>query len=160
MDSGYDMMVKNYTGEAEMEAKFFEELRLDELYEILRVRSAVFVVEQECIYLDMDGRDRESVHVFCRKDGAIAAYLRAFVTDRERGVARIGRVLTVQRGVGLGADVLAAGIACCRDKLGARTIELEAQCYAVGFYEKAGFRVCSDPFLDDGIPHVQMILEL
>lgn len=144
----------------EFTAKFFDELTTAELYEILRVRMAVFVVEQNCIYQDLDERDQRSLHVFHMEDGKVTAYLRAFFLDEERGIVRIGRVLTAQRGKGLGRRVLDEGIRLCAEKLHAKRIDIEAQCYAIGFYEKAGFRVCSEEFLDDGIPHIGMTKSL
>lgn len=142
----------------ELRAKFFDELTAAELYELLKARAEIFVVEQNCAYLDPDGRDYESLHVFFAEDGAVAAYLRAYREDAE--TVRMGRVLTRTHGTGLGGRLLAEGIARIRAALDPKRICIEAQCYAVGFYEREGFRVCSEPFLEDGIPHVRMVLEL
>ncbi len=129
-----------------------------ELYEILKARSAVFVVEQNCVYQDIDGQDPTSLHVFFEDDGRIAAYLRAFV--KEPGVVQMGRVLTVDRGCGLGGKLLRAGIEEIRERFHPQKIYIEAQSYAVGFYAREGFRVTSEEFLEDGIPHVKMELVL
>ena len=139
-------------------SKFFDELTAEELYEILRVRSEIFVVEQSCIYQDVDGRDYDSLHVFYREDGKVTAYLRAFF--KEKGVVQMGRVLTARHGTGLGGRLLKEGIRQIRLKMPAEYIYIEAQCYATGFYEREGFRICSEEFLEDGIPHVQMLLKL
>ncbi|MCR5088265.1 MAG: GNAT family N-acetyltransferase [Oscillospiraceae bacterium] len=139
-------------------SKFFDELTPAELYGILQARSAVFVVEQNCAYQDIDGHDPESLHVFCIRDGRIAAYLRAFRRDEK--LVQMGRVLTTERGTGLGGRLLRTGIAEIRERLHPSQIYIEAQCYAVGFYEREGFRTCSEEFLEDGIPHVQMMLDL
>lgn len=136
--------------------KEFNQLSVEELYEILRVRSEVFVVEQECIYQDLDGIDRNSIHVFYEEEGKIKAYLRIFWKDKEQKVVQIGRVLTTERGVGLGEKILLEGIKAAEETMGAEIIYIEAQCYAIGFYEKAGFQVTSEEFLEDGIPHVEM----
>ena len=139
-------------------SKYFTDLTTRELYEILKARSAVFVVEQNCVYQDIDGMDPESLHVFFEDDGRIAAYLRAFV--KEPGVVQMGRVLTVDRRVGLGGKLLKAGIEEIRERFHPQKIYIEAQSYAVGFYTREGFRVTSEEFLEDGIPHVKMELVL
>ncbi len=141
----------------ELKIKAFEELTLNELYEILKARCAVFVVEQTCPYQDIDGIDPLSIHLFYVDDGRILAYLRLFW--KEEGVAAIGRVLTVQRGTGLGGKLLHEGVSYAQNVMKAERMYLEAQTYAVGFYEKEGFRVVSEPFDEDGIPHVKMIRE-
>ena len=139
-------------------SKYFADLTTRELYEILKARSAVFVVEQNCVYQDIDGQDPTSLHVFFEDEGRITAYLRAFV--KEPGVVQMGRVLTVRRGVGLGGKLLKAGIEEIRARFHPAKIYIEASSYAVGFYAREGFRVTSEEFLEDGIPHVKMELVL
>lgn len=136
--------------------KKFEELNIHELYEILRVRAEVFVVEQTCVYQDLDGIDKESLHAFYEEDGEICAYVRIFEKKDESHVAQLGRLLTTRRGEGLGWKILQAGLMAAMNDLGYKNIYIEAQCYAVPFYEKAGFTVTSEEFLEDGIPHVEM----
>ena len=138
--------------------KTFDELTTDELYEILRLRTDVFIVEQNCPYPDIDGRDRECIHLFARQDDRICAYLRMFRKDDEPGVLGMCRVVTAVRGVGLGAELLRRGIRTAFDGLGAGEIYIEAQDQARGFYTREGFVPCSDVFPEDGIPHVQMRL--
>ena len=140
----------------EMKSKFFHELTTQELYEILKARAEIFVVEQHCAYLDPDGKDYQSLHVFYEMDGKVAAYLRAF--ERNDGRVQMGRVLTLRHGTGLGGKLLHEGIEQIRDKLHPGIIYIEAQCYATGYYAREGFQVCSDEFLEDGIPHVGMEL--
>ena len=135
-------------------AKYFNELTNTELYELLKARSAIFVLEQNCLYQDMDDRDYVSLHVFSEDGGKITSYLRAFV--KEEGVVQMGRVLTMEHGKGLGGELLREGIRQVCEKLHPERIYIEAQCYAVGFYEREGFTICSEEFLEDGIPHVQM----
>lgn len=142
----------------ELVIKSFDELTKTELYEILKVRVEVFVVEQKCPYQEADGIDYKSLHMFYREDNKILAYLRIF--KREEGTAQIGRVLTVEREKGFGGKLLKEAVALIKNQIKPKKIYLEAQCYAVGFYEKEGFKVCSEEFLEDGIPHVKMILEL
>ena len=105
-------------------SKCFDDLTTGELYEILKARSAVFVVEQNCVYQAIDGVDPASLHVFFEDDGRIAAYLRAFV--KEPGVVQMGRVLTVRRGVGLGGKLLKAGIEEIRARFQPAKIYIEA----------------------------------
>ena len=139
-------------------AKYFNELTTKELYEILKARAEIFVVEQNCVYQDLDGKDYESLHIFYEERGKVTAYLRAFY--RDESVVQIGRVLTLQHGTGLGGKLLKEGIAQIKEKMNPSRLYIEAQCYAIGYYEKEGFMVCSDEFLEDGIPHVQMTLDL
>lgn len=140
--------------------KRFEELTLDELYEIIRLRIAVFVVEQNCIYQDLDDKDRSAYHVFLKEDDRIQAYLRVL----DKGVAfedvAIGRVISAKRRCGLGSRVLAEGIRVAYEKLNAKRIVLHAQTYARAFYEQQGFVQSSEEFLEDDIPHIEMTLEL
>ena len=141
----------------ELVVKTFAELNTHELYEILRVRAAVFVVEQECVYQDLDGIDSNAVHAFLQDENGVQAYLRVF--EKDERTAQMGRMLTVRRGSGLGGQLLKEGIRIARDVLKKDILYIEAQCYATGFYEREGFRITSEEFLEDGIPHVQMELE-
>ena len=138
--------------------KKFNELTTIELYEILKARAEVFVVEQNCVYQDLDDRDYNSLHAFLEDEGKVKAYLRAFIKDANAGTVQIGRVLTTVRGTGLGLDILKIGIEAAKKEFCADKIYIEAQTYAIGFYEKIGFKVISDEFLEDGIPHVSMEL--
>lgn len=133
----------------------FDELENRQLYEILKVRSEVFVVEQTCVYLDIDGIDPGAVHIFYEDEGKIYGYLRVFWKDAE--TAQIGRVLSKERGRGFGYKVLQEGVKYAVEVMKAEKIYLEAQTYAIGFYQKAGFEAVSEEFLEDGIPHVKMI---
>ena len=139
--------------------KTFDELSSRELYEILRARNDVFVVEQKCPYEDIDGVDYESRHVFLKDEsGRVQAYLRYFPRPGEPGVVQLGRVLTRERGTGLGMTILAAGIESARGNPGITAIYIEAQTYAIRFYERAGFAVAGEEFPEDGIPHIPMRL--
>lgn len=140
--------------------KSFTELSVEELYEILKLRADVFVIEQNCIYPDIDDKDRHSLHVFLKEQEEISAYLRVI----EKGVSfdevSIGRVVAKYRRKGLGTQVLKAGIQAAQKYYRAHKIIIEAQTYAKEFYEKQGFVQISDEFLEDGIPHIQMMLLL
>ena len=139
-------------------SKFFGELTTEELYEILKVRTKIFVVEQNCPYLDPDGMDYQSLHVFYEENGQVLAYLRAFRKDEE--MVQMGRVLSAEHGKGYGRKILTEGLNQIRQKMNPKRIYIEAQCYATRFYEREGFRICSEEFLEDGIPHVGMIKEM
>ncbi len=135
--------------------KHFSELSNRELYEILRVRVSVFVVEQTCPYQEIDEADFDAYHLFLTDEsGHIRAYLRIFEKDAD--FVRLGRILTAERGTGLGLKLIFEGMRVSETLYGRRRFYVEAQSYAIGFYEKAGFRVVSEEFLEDGIPHVKM----
>lgn len=138
--------------------KTFDELTARELYAILQARSAVFVEEQQCAYQDIDGVDQLATHLWYRDAGhPVPAYARVFGKQDEPNTMVIGRVLTIARGTGLGARLLHDAVALARQmNPHANEIWMEAQRYAIGFYEREGFRVTSDPFLEDGIEHVEM----
>ena len=141
-------------------AKYFDELTTRELYEILKIRTEIFVVEQNCVYQDLDGKDYESLHVFYESDGKILAYLRAFEKEDEPKTVQMGRVLTATHGTGLGGKLLKDGISLIKEHMNPECIYIEAQCYATGYYGREGFQICSEEFLEDGIPHVQMRLKM
>ena len=138
--------------------KRFSDLSLEELYGILRVRSEVFVTGQKCLYVDPDGKDIGAVQVFASEGERIIGCLRIY--QKEPGVLQIGRVAVIesQRGRGIGMQMMRQAISYVRDNLTDEKIYLEAQTYAIGFYEKLGFKVISDEFLDEGIPHKGMEL--
>lgn len=140
------------------EAKNFNELSSTEVYEIIKARVQIFVVEQNCPYQDVDDVDYESLHIFYKSGEKITAYLRAFRKDSE--TVQLGRVLTTEHGKGLGGELLKNAIEIVEEKMNPEKLYIEAQTYAIGFYEREGFVVCSDEFLEDGIPHVKMELIL
>ena len=136
--------------------KSFSQLINEELYDILQLRCAVFVVEQTCIYQDLDGKDKNAYHVFAKDEqGNLKACLR-FV-EKDADTVHMGRVITVDRGTGMGAKLIKAGIEAVKANTSKKQIYLEAQSYAVGFYEKAGFAVIGEEFDEDGIPHKPMM---
>ena len=140
--------------------KYFSDLSLEELYGILKVRAEVFVIGQKCLYIDPDGKDLDSVQVFASSEGRIIACLRIF--RKEKDVLQIGRVAVIepQRGKGIGLRMMQEAIRFVSEHLQEKKIYLEAQTYAIGFYEKLGFYTVSDEFLDEGIPHKGMELDI
>ena len=142
---------------ATLKVKFFDELTTRELYEILWARTEVFLMEQGIVCQDMDGVDYDSLHCFLEKDGKVLAYLRAYYA--EDGSVKIGRVLSVTHGEGLGARLMREAIPEIKQRMRCRSIALHAQVQAQGFYEKLGFTVTSSVFLEENIPHVAMMLD-
>ena len=143
----------------ELITKHFSELSAEELYDILKARVDDFVVEQNCPYPEIDGKDKDAYHIFLRDENGISAYLRVLKSGVSFPEPALGRILTTRRGAGLGAHIVTEGIRFVEEKLGAEKIRIEAQVYAKGFYDKLGFRQCSEPFMDDGIEHIEMIRE-
>lgn len=140
--------------------KHFSQLSTLELFQIYKLRTSVFVVEQACPYQEVDDADKLAWHVWLADEEGIAAYARVLPAGAALPEAAIGRVIAVRRRCGLGTRIVDAAIATAREKLDARVICIEAQVYARTLYEKAGFRQCSEEFLEDGIPHIKMRLEL
>ena len=138
-------------------AKKFDELSTRELYEILKSRAEIFVVEQSIKYVDMDGIDYNSLHCYIEDGGRVAAYLRAFYD--EDGSVKIGRVLTLAHGKGVGRVLMEKSLAAIHEKLPTHLIYVNAQQHAVGFYEKLGFVGVSDVFYEENIPHIRMELK-
>ena len=143
-------------GHLTLHKKLFSELTVDELYELLRVRSEVFVVEQDCVYQDMDGDDQASVHLWLTEGDKTVALCRVCPAGTHMQEVSVGRVITTERGKGYGKKIMLEGIKTAREHFGAKRIDIEAQEYARGFYEQVGFRQSSDPLILDGIPHIRM----
>ena len=138
-------------------AKKFDELTTKELYEILKSRAQIFVVEQNINYNDMDNIDYKSLHCFLEEDNKIIAYLRAFLKDDNR--VKVGRVLTLNHKNGYGRMLMEKSIDTIKQTFNCNKIWIDAQKHAVGFYEKFGFEMVSDEFLEEGIVHISMALE-
>lgn len=141
-------------------AKRFDELNTKELYEILKARSEIFVLEQNIHYQDMDDVDYRSLHCFLAEDEKVCAYLRAFYADETCGIVKVGRVLTLRHGNGTGRELMENSIQAIRQKMNCKKICMDAQKHAVGFYKKFGFKEVSGDFLEEGIVHVRMELEV
>jgi len=139
--------------------KKFTNLSTDELYKIIQLRERVFVIEQNCIYLDCDDKDRDAWHLFGVVEGKIHAYLRAFGPGLKYAEAAFGRVVTSPelRGTGLGRELTAAGIERIRAQFSGASIRISAQAYLQKFYESFGFVRVSDEYREDDIPHIPHI---
>lgn len=142
--------------------KTFQELTVDELYDILRLRSEIFVVEQNCVYNDLDGLDKDAVHLFHKKEEKIVAYARLLKPGTRFADFSIGRVVVKEseRGTGLGIELMEAAKNYIISELGARKIKISAQSYLQRFYENLGFEVITEMYLEDGIPHYGMVFEV
>lgn len=136
--------------------KKFNELTTLELYEILKSRAQIFIVEQNINYQDMDDIDYQSLHCFFEEDGRVVAYLRAFYT--EPSVVKIGRVLTLEHGNGLGKKLMEQSLPEIKSLMNPSKIYMHAQKHAAGFYEKLGFQTTSSEFIEEGVVHVEMEL--
>jgi ElaA protein len=138
--------------------KKFDELTLDELYAILQLRSEVFVVEQNCVYHDVDGKDQYAWHLMGTENGTLIAYTRIFSSGVNYADPSIGRVVTSpsKRRSGLGRELMQRSIESCEKLFGKTSITLGAQVYLKNFYESLGFIVSGAEYIEDGIPHVTM----
>lgn len=139
----------------------FGELAPADLYALMAARSAVFVVEQRCLFLDADGLDPYAWHLlgWAGKPPVLAAYLRLIEPGRKFAEASIGRVLTTApfRGSGLGRAVMDQGVRRAAELYPGCPVRISAQRYLEGFYAAFGFRIVSEPYDEDGIPHVDML---
>jgi len=143
----------------EITVKTFDELSKQELYSILRLRSEVFVVEQDCVYQDIDRKDDKALHIMGIEDGILVAYARCFQPGDYFDKASIGRILVREnyRKMGYGHAITKAAIKAIKSKFKADTIKISAQIYLVIFYESHGFKTVGDRYMEDGIPHIAMI---
>ncbi|HLV51542.1 MAG TPA: GNAT family N-acetyltransferase [Flavobacterium sp.] len=143
----------------EIEIKTFEELSKNQLYDILQLRSEVFVVEQDCVYQDVDGKDERALHILGFEEGKLVAYARCFQPGDYFDEASIGRVLVREnyRKLGYGHKITEAAIEAIKTKYKADKIKISAQTYLVIFYESHGFKTFGDRYLEDGIPHIAML---
>ena len=138
--------------------KIFNELTIHELYGILQLRSEVFVVEQDCVYQDLDFKDQKSLHVFGYKNDKIIAYTRIFKPGDYFDNASIGRVIIAksERKFGFGHELIRASIDVIKTELKVDKITISAQLYLKKFYETHHFFQIGEGYLEDGIPHIRM----
>ncbi|MGM7701826.1 GNAT family N-acetyltransferase [Pseudalkalibacillus sp. Hm43] len=141
--------------------KTFQKLTKEELYTILQKRVEVFVVEQECPYPEVDGRDEECIHIWSEMDGDMAAYCRIVPPIHKDGHYSIGRILIPKdyRRQGIARDMVNLAIDVLVQEIGVKRIALQGQEYLRHFYASFGFKEVSGVYLEDGIPHVDMLME-
>ncbi len=142
-----------------IEVKKFKELTVHELYSLLQLRSEVFVVEQDCVYQDLDGKDKKAIHVIGKKNNVIVAYTRIFSPGDYFKEASIGRVVVKksERQYSYGKVIMRASIKAVEEQLNTTKIRLSAQSYLLKFYNSLGFKAEGEEYLEDGIPHISMI---
>ena len=138
--------------------KKFEALSVVELYQILRLRSEIFVVEQNCVYQDLDNKDQKALHLFGEYDGKIIAYSRLFKAGDYFDCSSIGRVGVDEnyRDKKFGHELIKQGIAEIKNHFNEEKITISAQLYLKKFYESHGFIQTSEMYLEDDIPHIEM----
>jgi len=136
----------------------FSQLTNQQLYDLLQLRSEIFVVEQDCVYQDLDGKDQEAIHVLGYKNKKLVAYTRLFDAGYYFKESSIGRVVVKEneRTHGYGHEVMKKSIEVIKDKFNTSSILISAQKYLVKFYNSHGFTQVGDEYLEDGIPHVKM----
>lgn len=139
--------------------KKFDELSLTELYQLLQMRSEVFVVEQNCVYQDMDGKDQKALHLLVKKESELVAYTRLFAQGDYFEGASFGRVVVNPsfRGLKYGHELVKASLEAIAKHFGDVKVEISAQKYLLAFYETHGFKAVGEEYLEDGIPHVHMV---
>lgn len=139
--------------------KNFSQLTTVELYNLLQLRSEIFVVEQDCVYQDVDGKDQTALHVIGSKNDQIVAYTRIFAAGDYLDQASIGRVVVKvsERTHGYGGTIMKASIAAVEEYFNDKTIVLSAQTYLKRFYNSLEFKEIGEEYLEDGIPHIKMI---
>lgn len=139
--------------------KKFDELSNKELYRILKLRMEVFVLEQECLYPELDDKDFACLHLWAEQEGSILAYTRLVPPGLSYPQASIGRVIVAEqaRGTGLSQQLMISSIESVAKEFGVNDIQIGAQFHLKSFYEKLGFRQVSEPYPDYGILHIDMI---
>ena len=143
--------------------KKFQELTADEIYNILKLRSEVFVVEQNCVYQDLDGKDDRAMHLFYKEENEMIAYTRIFQKgDYYPENPSIGRVVVSkkERGKEIGKSIMKESILYIKNNYNNKSIELSAQKYLDKFYKELKFYSQGDDYLEDGIPHQRMFYDL
>lgn len=142
-----------------IEVKPFNEFTTQELYAVLQLRAEVFVVEQDCVYQDIDGKDNNALHVIGIKNGQVVAYTRIFKAGDYFNQASIGRVVVKkeERQYGYGQEIVKASIKAIKAEFNEDNIHLSAQVYLKRFYADLGFIEEGKEYLEDGIPHIGMV---
>ncbi|MDB5886046.1 MAG: GCN5-related N-acetyltransferase [Polaromonas sp.] len=137
----------------------FDQLTASELYAVLQLRSEVFVVEQACIFQDMDGTDPQAMHLLGSMSSGLVAYARCFRAGIKFPEASIGRVVTrtAARGNGAGHATMKKAIACLTQERGLQAIRIGAQAHLADFYSRHGFEKSGQVYLEDGIDHIEML---
>ena len=141
-----------------IKTKHFSELNIKQLYDLLQLRSEVFVVEQDCVYQDIDGKDKQAIHVLCYKDQKLVAYTRIFKPGDYFKESSIGRVVVSEkeRKYKYGYEIMKASINVVKEEYNKEAIIISAKTYLKTFYNNLGFLEVGEEYLEDGIPHIKM----
>ena len=141
-----------------IEKKEFNQLSLEELYLILKIRQEVFIVEQKCFYLDCDDLDQKSIHFLGYIDGVLVCYLRV-IKNEENNLWILGRILVSKkyRSLGIGIDLMNKSLKYLKNKNSNYSLEMSAQTYLIDFYKKFDFKTLGNEYLDAGVSHIKMI---
>ena len=139
--------------------KAFKELSLDEFHDIIQLREVVFVVEQDCPYLDVDGKDKDALHVFGEYQGNIVATTRILKPGKSYDEVAIGRVVTspTVRGMGIGKKLMQESMKFVQAHFGEVPVRISAQTYLLKYYKSFGFEQTGKEYLEDNIPHLEML---
>jgi len=142
----------------EWKIKTFDELTVPELYQIIKARIDVFVVEQDCPYPDCDNYDQKALHLWAENGGEVLAYCRIFDKGIKYTETSIGRVVTTEkgRGTGLGKQLIKYALEIIENRLGTSEVRISAQDYLLKFYSNFGFQDSGKKYLEDNIPHTEM----
>lgn len=145
--------MENYT------IKHFSDLSAGELYQVLKLRNEIFIVEQNCPYQDLDGKDLYALHLLYYVDDQLAAYTRLLPAGLSYEEVSIGRVVCSEahRGLGIGRKLMQASVEACYEHFGRSPVRIGAQLYLQQFYWSLGFENDGESYIEDGIPHVQMV---
>jgi ElaA protein len=143
----------------DIKVKKFDELSLQELYKLLQLRSEIFVVEQNCVYQDIDGKDEKALHIIGFENDEVVAYTRIFSPGDYFEYASIGRVAVHSdyRNYGYGKVIMKASIKAVKERYTCNDIKISAQVYLTKFYNDLGFKAIGEGYLEDDIPHIAMI---
>lgn len=143
----------------EWHVRAFDELTPKELYEILALRSEIFIVEQDVPYQDLDRKDYEAMHIFAKDKGEVVAAIRILKPGVAYDEASFGRVVVKQsyRGEKLSSYMICRGLELMQEKWGASSARISAQAYLQSYYATFGFEVCSEPYIEDRLPHIEMV---
>ena len=139
--------------------KSFEEISTEELYQIIKARVDVFVVEQNCPYPDLDGYDQKAIHLWAEKNNCVLAYCRIFDKNIKYKETSIGRVLTTEEGRGklLGKQLIQYALETIKNRYNTEEVRISAQDYLLKFYSSFGFEDTGKKYLEDNIPHTEMV---
>lgn len=144
------------------QVKKYSELSIDEFHDIIQLRIEVFVIEQNCPYQDLDGKDKKAHHLFCKnKKGEILATSRILPEGISYQEVAIGRIVTSEkaRGTGLGHELLEKSMNFCKEEYGPGPIRLSAQKHLENYYNRHNFFSTGKEYLEDGIPHIEMLFK-